>query len=642
MSRTLLQNCLIWKWNDTISLASDSPHKETIEGSASNGWILIDEDGRISVVGLSGTKDSEKPPCGEDIQVLDGCGQLIVPGLVDSHIHVAGFGESLSFVQLGECTSISKLQEKLITANVSSDSSSHDTFLVGTHWDQEKLGRYPNRHDLDAVCPDRPVLLWRACWHIVVCNTRALQLAGVLIKGGLNTLCSAFKVPEGGAVDLDSQGLPTGILRETAVELATAAIPLKSARALRKNIQEGLRRCVAVGLTTVQTNDERCVAVYKTLQNEDALPIRCFLTPVLAELGTQSTVVPGIEHKPDERYVSNDKEPQVELTPHRPVALQSDAPGCLWKADSKLVIERLKIFSDGALGSETAALRILSDVREVGIEVPTASAPTDQHKGILIHSKDALMHQIKSARAKGFRLEVHAIGDAAAELVLDCFEACGLTAADRPVLTHCQVLGADLIRRMSDLHCIANIQPSFVPTDMAWVQRRLSPDHLQFAYVWKKLLYTPGIVVAGGSDAPIETAAPLVGIYDAMFRKARDSSDVFKREECLTFSEALWLYTIGGAYACGMEHLLGRIEVGYAADLTFVLPDILTNPELLRSEDTVRRVFVGGKLVFDANMKNSNPAAGDVTLGGPFMPGKNGSRRVRHQFLGKCLCCEVR
>lgn len=314
---------------------------------------------------------------------------------------------------------------------------------------------------------------------------------------------------------------------------------------------------------------------------------------------------------------------------------------------------------------------------------------------------------------------------------------------ERPILTHCQVLGPDLIDRMRDMGVVANIQPSFVPTDMRWVQDRLSPRHQQYAYAWRTLLEA-NVVVAGGSDAPIESCSPLLGIHDAIFRQSRtpttspfatgeetscipvdpsapaaapatqsstsvppptalsstsvpsqlaeithelpitpslsvcsasasptlpnavslaqpqaaEEFDTFRPEERLTFAEALWLYTVGAAFAAGSEGHLGRLEIGFLADIVAVDPAVLDDHRLLRSVQP-DMVMVGGtvkfaspafsstlqsfpqselktKPSFESSSANGRtdtgadahiPTAAPATLGGPFVPGKNGKTR---------------
>lgn len=143
-----------------------------------------------------------------------------------------------------------------------------------------------------------------------------------------------------------------------------------------------------------------------------------------------------------------------------------------------------------------------------------------------------------SSQDRQFRLEIHAIGDLAAQQVLDALEKCSVDPATIPILTHCQVLRHDLIERMKRLNVVANVQPSFVPTDMEWVQKRLSQTKQEYAYVWK-YLFQQGVHVAGGSDSPVETPSPLVGMYDAMFRCSRtDDGDVYKPDQMVRVRRA--------------------------------------------------------------------------------------------------------
>jgi hypothetical protein len=277
-----------------------------------------------------------------------------------------------------------------------------------------------------------------------------------------------------------------------------------------------------------------------------------------------------------------------------------------------LRVDRVKIFSDGSLGAETAALlqpyvkttaegggtvsqqgqERHGQTRTEGTEGATcmegmppgqegkegtgdadktsfsssttasATAPENdgKNRGLLIHTQRRLNAMVCEATCQGYRLEVHAIGDRAAESVMEAFEACpGFGPAQRPLLTHAQVLTGPLVERMARLGVVANVQPSFVKTDAQWVRKRIHPSSWPFAYCWKTLLER-GVVVAGGSDAPVEHCSPLRGIHDAMSR------DEFRPEEALTFAEALAIYTLNGAYAAGLEARQGAIAVGMDAD----------------------------------------------------------------------------
>ncbi|CAM9101259.1 unnamed protein product, partial [Ectocarpus fasciculatus] len=457
---------------------------------------------------------------------MDAAGRLLLPGLMDSHIHVSMTGESIHFVDLKECLSIEQLVVALKThISLHSDLS----WIVGVNWDQTKLGRYPTRHDIDAVSAGVKVFLWRACWHIGLANSAALTACGI-------DLTKAPEAPPGGVIDFDGTSV-TGILRERAVEVVMREICNKSNEEKKRFIKNGLDMCLRYGLTTVQTNDEGAMGIYQELMAADMLPIRVFLTPTHTDI-----------------FGSGD---------------DARVP------TSRLLVDRVKIFSDGSLGAETAALRLERD--------SSAAESERTHKGVLMHKAEAMRCMIAVARSNGYRLEVHAIGDAAAEQVLLAMRDCGITPSDRAILTHCQVLGRDLIDLMREMGVIANIQPSFVPTDMEWASARLTSDVLEFSYAWRTLMQD-GVWCAGGSDAPIETCSPWVGIYDAIFRERRTvtfctdaadgSTDVFRPEECLSFAEALWMYTVGGAFAGNCEGSLGRIENGTAADFVVVDPSI--------------------------------------------------------------------
>ena len=231
---------------------------------------------------------------------------------------------------------------------------------------------------------------------------------------------------DGGHVDLDENSNATGIVRERAVEPIIAAFSkFKTDEQKLRFLKEGIQLCLQSGLTSVETNDEGCYESYCQLLNEQALPIRIFLTPTYSEIHE-------IAKKSNGRMPMN-RDPQK-------------------FAESRLAMERIKIFSDGSLGAETAAIKI----------------DNSNYKGMLIHSSDSLKTMIYESTNLGFRVEIHAIGDAAAEQVVNAFQAAANelppNSLKRPLLTHCQVLSPHSISKMKDLNIIANVQPSFVPT----------------------------------------------------------------------------------------------------------------------------------------------------------------------------------
>lgn len=199
----------------------------------------------------------------------------------------------------------------------------------------------------------------------------------------------------------------------------------------------------------------------------------------------------------------------------------------------------------------------------------------------------------------------------------------------RPILTHCQILGDDLIDQMQQQGVIANIQPSFVITDATIVRKRLPEAVLPYSYCWKTLI-DRGVTCAGGSDAPIETCNPFQGIFDAMFRhKPNDPASVFLQEEQLSFEQALRLYTINGAFAATEEARLGQLAPGFLADFVVLHKDISSDSSALLTPNLVQSVWINGNRTYEYDGK---PATNEYDFRESSLPGKNGRIRM-------CPCC---
>ncbi|CAH0519820.1 unnamed protein product [Peronospora belbahrii] len=447
-------------------------------------------------------------------------------------------------------------------------------WVVGYGWAQDDLSsdaRYPSRHDIDAVIQNRPVLLHRACWHIAVVNTKALEIAGVELTA------TSYDCKDG-AIDADEEGV-TGIVREHAVQIVEKHAIEPSLDLRVKYYKNALRRCVSSGLTAVHTNDEDAWHVYTKLQNKECLPVRVYLTPSFDELGKPTIPKPG------------------------------DCNGLV-------SCHRMKIFSDGSLGAETAALR-----------VPYKGTC---NKGILMNSDEDLVKKISDANNAGYRVEIHAIGDRAAEQVLKALRNADVGPQRRPILTHCQILGEDLILQMHEQGVIGNIQPSFAVTDAVYVRKRLQDDVIPFSYCWKRML-DGAVMCAGGSDAPIETCNPFQGLYDAMYRHKPDRpEEVFLPKERLLFHEALALYTKGGAFAAMEENRLGHIASGFYADFVVLRKDVTQDHRALLTPNLVDSVWVNGKKTYQYDPAAFKKSQHDLSKSS--LPGKNGPKRV-------CQCC---
>lgn len=202
----------------------------------------------------------------------------------------------------------------------------------------------------------------------------------------------------------------------------------------------------------------------------------------------------------------------------------------------------------------------------------------------------------------------------------------------RPILTHCQLLGEDLISQMHEQGVIGNIQPSFTVTDAAYVRKRLEDDVIPFSYCWKRMLDSD-VACAGGSDAPIETCNPFQGIYDAIYRhKPNRPEDVFLPNEQLSFDEALALYTKGGAFAAMGDTILGQIAPGFLADFVVLRKDVTLDHNALVVSDLVDGVWVDGKKTYQFDPASASSEDTQHDLSNSLMPGKNGPMRV-------CRCC---
>ncbi|GMH65619.1 hypothetical protein TrRE_jg4329, partial [Triparma retinervis] len=310
-------------------------------------------------------------------RVIDAKGKCLLPGLIDSHIHVLMLGETKYMCNLSNCTSIEGPGGLIETVRSHSSLYPSASNVVGVHWDQEKLGRFPSRADLDKACPGKPCWLWRSCWHIGVGNGLVLSACGAAEWEG-----------EGGVVERDEEGELTGILKERACEIVAGALGDMKEEEKARLIEEGLALCRKSGATTVASNElNRGSDAYEKLQREGKLMTRVYMTPMCDELEVDNPPVPRRTE------------------------------------DGLLTFNRVKIFGDGSLGAGTAAI----------------AGEEGGGKGVLINTDSEMLSKIKLADSLGWRLEIHAIGDLAATQVLDALDDAGVDPSKRPILTHCQV-----------------------------------------------------------------------------------------------------------------------------------------------------------------------------------------------------------
>jgi len=476
-------------------------------------------------------------------KLIDAKNKTAIPGLVDCHVHMTGFGQFLQTLDLRNSKSIKEMQQKL---QKYAEKNPEKNWILGGRWDQEKFVEkpYPTRWDLDAAVKDKPVFLTRVCGHIGVANSQALQIANITKQTTV----------AGGKIDLDkSTGEPNGILMENALEQIWKAIPKPTPKELEKTCTIACKKAVDAGLTCVHWmlgSADELQAIQK-LHSKGKLPLRVYLG-IPAEL-LDDLVNLGL------------------LTGF---------------GNDMLKIGFIKILADGSLGGHTAALK-----------KPYSDKP--ETNGMMLYTQKKLKQLISKANKAGLQLAVHAIGDRAVETVLKTYEKALTehpTKNHRHRIEHCSVLNPKLIKHMKRLDITASIQPHFVISDF-WATDRVGKNRARWVYPFKMLM-KEGLIVASGSDCPVEPINPILGIWAAVARKN------FAKES-LTVEEALKTYTINAAYASFDENKKGTIEPGKFADIT-ILSD---NPVGVQPDDIknikVEMTIVNGKVVYTGRLSTN-------------------------------------
>ncbi|KPV65007.1 MAG: imidazolonepropionase [Candidatus Bathyarchaeota archaeon BA1] len=474
---------------------------------------------------------------GKNTKVIDLQGRTVVPGFIDTHVHIMGFGRSLTAIDFRGVTSIEEVKRRL---KMRVQETPTGKWILGRGWDQDHFveKRYPTRWDLDEVAPNNPVVFARVCGHVCVVNSKVLGLAGI-------TRETAH--PPGGQIDKDSKtGEPTGILRENAMDLVWRLVPEPSEEEFMEICGLACQRAVEAGLTSLHwiIYSTAEVRVIQRLRAQNRLPLRVYIIIPVEHLG----------HLID-------------------LGLRTGF------GDDMVRIGSVKIVSDGSLGARTAALH-----------EPYNDEPTT--RGMRLYTQEELDAFVLKAHKAGLQLAIHAIGDQAMDMTLTSYEKALREAPmenHRHRIEHASVLNEELIRRMKKLGVVAAVQPHFIISDF-WVVNRVGPKRGRWVYPFKTLL-REGIRIGGGSDYPVEPISPLLGIWAAV---ARESFP----EERITVDDAIRIYTINAAYASFEEHIKGSIEAGKLADIVVLSHDPREVPPNKIKDIRVEMTIVGGRVVY--------------------------------------------
>lgn len=493
---------------------------------------------RIAAVGRQLAHD----PAFRSWQKIDLQGRMVTPGLVDAHVHLYYYALTLSRVSLHECRSLDACLKKISRFARSLDARA---WIVGEGYDPNCWPRRidPDRTHLDRVSGGRPAFIFAKDHHSVWINSKTLEIAGI---------DAATPDPDTGQIVRDSNGTPTGILREAiGYEYVFSFIPKKNPAELHALFDRAVAIAHEKGVTAVHSFDSpEALPFYLNRAERNKLALRVFHYPRVSML---------------------------------PDLIRS---GTSWGTGTPFFrFAGIKLFADGTLGSQTAH----------------CFAPylgSRANRGIATTSVADMKRAMSDAARLGMPCAIHAIGDHAVANVLSALRtAPALSPRARHRIEHAQLVRPEDIRRMKQLGVVASMQPSHCPSDISMIRRFWGARRGRHAFPIRSML-SAGIPLAFGSDLPIEPIDPLAGIAAAVRRALPRSRDHFELRQAATISEALHAFTAGAAFAVGAEQESGYLLPGYLADLTIVPHDITRRAAASLYSTNVTATIVGGRVVY--------------------------------------------
>ncbi|HSA94851.1 MAG TPA: amidohydrolase [Acidobacteriota bacterium] len=494
---------------------------------------------------------------GDATEIVDLGGALTIPGLIESHGHFTGLGQSKTILDLTKARSWDEIVALVAEA---AKTAKPGEWIRGRGWHQDKWDRAPEpnvnglpHHDaLSRVTPANPVVLTHASGQSSLANAKAMELAEIT---------AATADPAGGEIVRDAKGKPIGAFIETAQGLirgeAGRATPEEAAAQTRRFVELAARECLVHGVTTFHDAGAGfgTVDVYKKMAEEKALPVRLY---VMLGAGTKALA----ERGPAYRMIG--------------------------AAADHLTVRTIKRLIDGALGAHGAWL----------LE-PYADLPSST--GLNTESLEEMRATAKFAIENGFQVATHAIGDRGNRETLNIYEEAFKAHPEKTDLRwrieHAQHISPEDIPRFGRLGVLAAMQGIHCTSDAPWVYKRLGAKRAEEgAYVWRKLM-DAGARISNGTDVPVEPIDPMACFYATVTRKLKDGTTFFPDQK-MTREEALRSYTINGAYAGFEEGLKGSLTPGKLADITVLSRDILTCSEDEIPGTEVLYTIVGGKVLY--------------------------------------------
>ncbi|KPJ59356.1 MAG: hypothetical protein AMJ46_11510 [Latescibacteria bacterium DG_63] len=519
----------------------------TLDRTRPRAEAFIVKDGRFLYVGTGSEANDAAKKLGQDqARSVDLKGATVTPGLTDCHVHLMNLGNS---ILLPDLCSVSSGQELIDAVAGRTRQVLQGEWIVGFGWNETAWTdrELPALESLDSASPSNPVFLARVDGHAAIVNSLALKATGIT---------KSTADPRGGKILRNGlTGEPSGILIDTACDLVRERIPEPTRERKLEVLEAALNELARSGLTSAHDawTEPHVIELLFDIEDAGKLPLRIH------------AMMPGGEE-----------------------LLEGISPvQSLSRSSSNWVSARaVKLLADGALGSRGALL-----------DEPYSD--DQDNRGIALLTKDEMVSMIGNIFKFGLQPVVHAIGDATNKLALDAYEQCldaELVHLARPRIEHAQLLLPSDIPRFAALGITVSIQPAQLMSDMPWLEERLGPERTRRTFLWQSLLRA-GTRLVSGSDCPIESPNPFVGIYAEVTRKNAEGEpkNGWLPEECMTREQALASYTLSAAYAGFQDHVCGSITRGKSADFTVIDRDPLSVPAEDLGLTRVLATFVEGR-----------------------------------------------
>lgn len=493
---------------------------------------------------------------GSKTKVIDAGGKLLLPGFNDSHVHFVSGGSQLDAVQLNDVTSPQEFARRI---GERAKRTPKGEWIVNGNWDETKWTPYqlPTKELIDSITPDNPVFVSRYDGHSGLANSLALKGAGITAQ---------TPDPPGGAIVRDSQGNPTGVLKDAAQDEMLKVIPPLSHDQRMHAVKRALQHAASVGVTSVQNMnpDYEDIAVYSELLDRGELTARIYAAPLITQVDDQVKI--GIRHA---------------------------------FGGPSLQIGAVKAYADGSLGSRTAYFfEPFSDLRD-------SSSQNKNDHGLLSDEMQPLSlmrDRMMKADAAGMQICTHAIGDQAISIVLDLYSEITKSHGEwdrRFRIEHAQHMAEKDFDRFAKLNVIASVQPYHAIDDGRWAEARIGHYRATRTYAFRTFL-NHGVRLAFGTDWEVAPLNPMLTLYAAVTRATLDGKNPngWYPEQKLTVAEAVEAYTMGSAYAEFQEKEKGSITPGKLADMVLLSEDIFSIEPARIRDVKVLQTIVGGKTVW--------------------------------------------